>query len=64
MGLPGITIGFTCGSIAMGIFFYITITCFCNWEEIAKDIRKKMKDSGAEQKEGFDAKELKTSLLH
>lgn len=47
LGLPGITIGFTCGSIAMGVFFYITLKVFCDWEQISRDVRKKMKDSGS-----------------
>ena len=45
--LPGITIGFTCGSVMMGVFFYATITCFCDWERISFEVRKKMLDNGA-----------------
>ncbi len=46
IGLPGITLGFTVGSIAMGLFFYINIVCFSDWEGIAKAVRKRMLDNG------------------
>ena len=46
LGLPGITIGFTIGSASMALLFYLTITCFSDWEENSRDVRKKMLDSG------------------
>ena len=64
IGLPGITLGFTIGSISMAVLFYITITFFCDWEQIARDVRKKMLDNGHGQKEGLGNDELKASLLH
>jgi MATE family multidrug resistance protein len=63
VGLPGITLGFTLGSISMGILFYITITFFCDWENIARDVRKKMRDGGHAQKEGVANGDLKVGLL-
>jgi len=64
IGLPGITLGFTIGSISMAILFNITITFFCDWEQIAKDVRKKMLDNGLDQKESIENDELKAALLH
>lgn len=47
LGMVGITYGFIAGSFSMGLFFYITIAFFCNWEQISRDVRKKMSDDGA-----------------
>ena len=64
MGMKGISIGFICGSATMGLLFYITIAGFCNWEEISRDVRKKMKDDGNNQKDTIKNKELKHGLLN
>lgn len=64
IGLVGLTYGFILGSFSMGLLFYITLTCFCNWEQISVDVRKKMKDDGEQQKEGIANGELKVSLMH
>jgi MATE family multidrug resistance protein len=41
LGMVGITFGFILGSSSMGILFYITTTCFSDWEQISVEVRKK-----------------------
>ncbi len=64
LGMVGITYGFIIGSFTMGLLFYITITCFSDWEQISIDVRKKHIVDGHEQKDNVQNGELKASLLH
>lgn len=48
----------------MGLLYYLTLTFTCDWEQISRDIRKKMKDDGNAQKEAIGNNELKVSLIH
>jgi hypothetical protein len=59
----GITIGFICGSISMGVFFYIAVKR-TSWAEISREVRKMMKDDGGNQKDVIENGELKVSLIH
>jgi MATE family multidrug resistance protein len=64
LGMVGITYGFICGSLSMGILFYITIACFSDWEKISIDVRKKHLVTGSEQSEQVNNGDLKVSLMH
>jgi len=48
----------------MGLLFYITITCFCDWVQVSRDVRKKMLDDGSAQKDLINDEELKAGLLN
>jgi len=63
LGMLGITLGFICGSISMGGFFYIAVKR-TSWVEISREVRKKMKDDGGNQKDAIENGELKVSLIH
>jgi MATE family multidrug resistance protein len=64
LGMRGLTYGFICGSFSMGAFFYITGTCFSNWEQISIDVRKRHLVDGAAQSDQVQNGELKVSLMH
>jgi Na+-driven multidrug efflux pump len=64
LGMVGITYGFICGSLSMGVLFYITIACFSDWEQISIDVRKKHLVTGSEQAEQVNNGDLKVSLMH
>lgn len=64
LGMVGITYGFIMGSMSMGVLFYITTTCFSDWEQISIEVRKKHLVDGAEQSDQVKNGELKVSLMH
>ena len=64
LGMMGLTLGFTCGSFAMGTLFYYSLAANCDWDKTAQEIRKKMRDDTHEQKENIDNVDLKAALLH
>jgi MATE family multidrug resistance protein len=64
LGMVGITYGFIVGSTSMGVLFYITISCFSDWEQISIEVRKKHLVDGAEEANRVENKELKVSLMH
>lgn len=64
LGMVGITFGFILGSTSMGVLFYITTTCFSDWEQISIEVRKKHLVDGSEQSDQVNNGELKISLIH
>ena len=62
-GLSGLLLGFTMGSFAMGILFYMSLAFFTNWEDKAVEIKKRMSSNYACQ-DGIDNDEIKVTLLH
>lgn len=64
LGLTGLLMGFTIGSFSMGVLYYLSLTLTTDWDKYAVQIRKKMLDSGHEQKDGIVNDELKLQLMH
>lgn len=63
LGMTGITFGFITGSFSMGLLIYISITCFSDWEEISKKIRKAHLVDGAEQLDSVENHDIKQVLM-
>lgn len=63
LGLTGLLLGFTMGSFAMGMLFYMSLTFFTDWDEKAVEIRKKMMSNHSGH-EDVDNEDLKLALLH
>lgn len=47
----------------MCLLFYVTLNYYCDWEQVMKEIRRKMNDDGNEQKIAVKNELAKENLL-